>query len=314
MKAERAAEPVDPPVRGLLFFGLALAGAAAGTAAIVWDYTDWSPDQKHVLWTGPFLIWAVLILAQTATWAVAVPILGQVRAGLAHLWEPRLVGAGVLLWLVAILGGFAGAYGPDRGNWHAFEYLDHRTIKITVLSAVGSLVAIYGVLGIFAIYWELKVKLRAGSIGLDYVDDYLMLKGKLELLLLILGSALGLTILTVGAERNVVTAWAKSPCGCDSHFPSEYVLIYGFYFTTLLAFAYAPVQIALAAVARRIRDSIASVDDLTTENLAERYELRQRLEDLLGLNAGTLANFRAGLAILTPLIGSLTGLLLGAGK
>jgi ATP phosphoribosyltransferase len=38
------------------------------------------------------------------------------------------------------------------------------------------------------------------------------------------------------------------------------------------------------------------------------------LDDLLDLELGTLGNLRAGLAILTPLIGSLTGLLIGTGS
>ena len=300
---------------------------------ILWDYEDWSGArdwtnaQEHFLLTGPFLLWATLICSQTAAWAVAWRLLAKERKGLEPLWERRLVVPGLVLWLAAVGGAWAGAWGPAHAHWDSYEYLDHRVIKIGILGLIGATVAMYGVLGIWAVYRRLKQMFDDGGLGLKDVPRYLVLQAKLRLLLLIVGSLLGLTILTVGAERNAVTAWAEPSCPsttplqtfvlgpahCDAHFPAEYMLIYGFFFTVLLAFAYFPAQLALLSVGRRIRDSVASLADLTPVNLVGRRAEREALDELLDLKTGTASSFRAALAVLTPLIGSLTGLLFGTG-
>jgi hypothetical protein len=322
-----AAAHAKPPLRGLWFFALAIGGLSAGAAVILWDHGDWTGDQKDFAWSGPFMLWGALICAQTAAWAVAVPMLAGRRKGLAHLWEKRIVVAGAVLWLFALVGAGIGAYGPDHGDWGSFEYVDHRTIKIGILGAAGSAVAMYGVLGLWAVYRELKEKLGQGGIGLDYLGRYIVLQEKLQALLVIVGSLLGLTIFAVAAERNAVLAWGDPDCPtqtplqkfvfgpahCETHFPPEYMLIYGFFFTTLLAFAYAPAQLALVSAGRRIRDSAAPLDNLAPDAIVERHARREALESLLDLKLGTFGSFRSGLAILTPLLGSLTAVLFGAG-
>jgi hypothetical protein len=328
--AARAAAKADPPLRGLWLFLLAIGGALLGVAVIGLGAWSWTKEQKDFVSTGPFLLWAALICAQTAAWAVAVPLLAGIRRGLDRLWARGIVVAAVFFCFVVLVGVFGGALGPHWAHWDdvqdPYGYLDHRWLRISILGIVGTLVAMYGVLAIWAIYRQLKAMLQRGNLGLGDVDDYLALQDKLQRLLVILGSALGLTILTVGAERNAILAWTARNCptrspvvefvlgkaSCPSRFPPEFMLIYGFFFTALLALAYTPAQLALVSVGRRIRDSVASLEGLNARNLADRRAEREALESLLDLKVGTAASFRSGLAILTPLIGSLTALLFGA--
>jgi hypothetical protein len=329
MAAGQAAEGASPPLRGLWLFLLAVGGAALGVLVIMSGAWEWSQEHKDFVSSGPFLLWGALICTQTAAWGVAVYLFHGLRSDLEHCRERRILVAGGTLWVLVLGGVVAGAFGPQWAHWHSFEYLDDRGARITILGAIGSLVAMYGVTAIWAIYWKLKAMLQAGNLGLDHVHLYLSLQDKLQQLLLIIGSALGLTILTVGAERNAVITWATTPprcasrspletfvlgpVSCDTHFPPEYMLVYGFFFTVLLAVAYAPAQFALADVGRRIRDSAASLDSLTAQNVAGRQAERTALDELLDLKLGTFGSFRAALAILTPLIGSLTGLLFHTG-
>jgi hypothetical protein len=328
--AARAAAKADPPLRGLWLFLLAVGGAFLGVAVIGLGAWSWTKERKDFALSGSFLLWASLICAQTAAWTVAVPLLAGIRRGLDRLWARDIVVAAFFFCLVVLIGVFGGALGPHWAGWDdvkdPYGYLDHRWLRISILGIVGTLVAMYGVLAIWAIYRELKAMLLRGNLGLGDVDDYLALQDKLQLLLVILGGALGLTILAVGAERNAILEWTQRNCptrspvvefvlgtpSCPSHFPPEFMLIYGFFFTALLALAYIPAQLALASVGRRIRDTVASLEGLNAHNLAGRRAKRDALESLLDLKVGTAASFRSGLAILTPLIGSLTALLFGA--
>jgi hypothetical protein len=92
------------------------------------------------------------------------------------------------------------------------------------------------------------------------------------------------------------------------------VLVYGFYFTALLGFAYVPVGLALLDVGRRIRASVAPVADAMAPNadIGAWQEKRSKLGEILDLDLGTATSFRTAIAILTPVLGSLTGLLFKA--
>ena len=246
-------------------------------------------------------------------------MLRRLRLGLEHKWNPRILLTAASLEVVVAAGAIGGAVAPNLADWESFDYLAHRAWKISLLGVVESLAAVYGLVGMWRIYAELRTTLRAGRIGLGHLERYRELQGKLQLLIGVLGATLGLVILAVGAERNAVDAYGKRLCGpggsCDTHFPSEYVLVYGFYFTALLAFAYAPVQLALVTLGRRMREAAAPTADLLKPgaDVAAWQGKRAALDEILDLKTGTASSFRAALAVLTPLIGSLTGLLFGTG-
>lgn len=240
-------------------------------------------------------------------------------------WPTLAMTAGVLAVLAL------GAVGPDVESWRAYDFVPQRSSKIAFLGLLGSMIALYGVVGMWRIYFRAKDGLRKTGEESKDVDGYLALHENLQLFLVILGALLGLTILAAAAERNLVLGYhdkvlcpepnaVRRALGlvpkCESaHFPPEYLLLYGFAFTTLLAFAYLPVQSTLVAYGRRIREAFAPTQCLQEAHADVRawHDKRDALDEILQLKVGAGANFRATIAILTPLVGALTSLLFKAG-
>ena len=174
------------------------------------------------------------------------------------------------------------------------------------LSLVGCAIALYGVLALGRVHYALHhTKIPANS---DGIASYLELRAILQRVLLVEGAIIGAAVLASGALRNAVVAFHDHD---DSKFPRELVLVYGAYFTTLLALLYAPVYIRLLAVGSHIVDGICpSVDPRSTE-WTDVYEKRKKLDELLELQVATSASFKAGIAIAAPLGSSIVGLLIG---
>jgi hypothetical protein len=93
-------------------------------------------------------------------------------------------------------------------------------------------------------------------------------------------------------------------------FAREYVLEYGLFFTGLLAIAYAPSFLAMRRAGLRLRNKTYPMLAPGSANFFERLEERRRLDEFLQTNLSANANFKAGVAILTPLAGSVVSLLL----
>jgi hypothetical protein len=90
------------------------------------------------------------------------------------------------------------------------------------------------------------------------------------------------------------------------------VLLYGAFFTLLLAVLYAPVYRRLLEQGRRLVDAVCPVPEPVSAEWSAAYEKRRKLEELLQLQLTTSASFRAGIAIAAPLGSSIFGLLIGA--
>lgn len=317
------------PLRGSATFLLAFAGAIVGAGIVFIHYSRWGSDSRTFVHGGPFVLWLGLICAQTAVWAVSIPVLLRIGKGLGHGGEARIWASAAAMFLIALSGVLFGAIVPDVRGWDSFGYLPGRPWKISLLGLFGCLVAVYGLFQMWQIYFELKEKRE--DVDLTDLPRYLKLHDKLQQLITLLGGALGLVVLAAAAERNAALAFEKQICpkpdllhrllpqlgggGCDAHFPYEFVLVYGFYFTALLGFAYTPVGLALLDVGRKMRASAAPVSEIFPRSppgapdIAAWNAKRSALDDILDLKAGTATSFRTAVAILTPVIGSLTGLL-----
>jgi hypothetical protein len=58
-----------------------------------------------------------------------------------------------------------------------------------------------------------------------------------------------------------------------------------------------------------LRDGVAPLPEPTSDQLEAQLQKRAALDDLLGLRVSASASFKAGVAILSPLLASLTSLL-----
>jgi hypothetical protein len=94
-------------------------------------------------------------------------------------------------------------------------------------------------------------------------------------------------------------------------FDPKYVALYGLFFTLLLALAFAPSYLALRSAARELREHTLPLPPPTANDFDEVRQKRQTLDELLQTNLTAFGSFKAGIAILSPLAGSLTALILG---
>jgi hypothetical protein len=125
-----------------------------------------------------------------------------------------------------------------------------------------------------------------------------------------LGVILGAAIGSTAAFRNaVVASKGLSGAAAEREFPIEYVLLYGAFFSLLLASFYVPTYLRLQLLARDVIARAIPVRQ-DTKDWEDHLERRQKLETVLKLDTGVMSSLTAGAAILAPLATSLVGLLL----
>jgi hypothetical protein len=275
--------------------------------------------------SGEFRMWVFLIVAQTALWAVAATVLlaPEMRRPLAGLWpEARIpVAASVIATGVPLVSIVAVASLSS-----SIEYpLPAHQWKVFALSLIGAAVALVGVAELALVKFALQHDSPRGGTAED-IKRYLALRTLLQRVLAIEGAIIGAAVLATGALRNAVVAYNPSlakfikynPGFAQTHhlhtsaFPRELVLMYGAFFTLLLALLYAPVYFRLLEVGRANVDRACKAEEPASAAWLPAYEKRKKLEEHLQLEIATSASFRAGVAILTPLAGALVALLLGA--
>jgi hypothetical protein len=287
---------------------LACAGAAAAGTILFADRLDWPSRNVEFARNGSFLLYMFLIVGQVAVWPVAVGWLWSDLRALARGWRRNareLAESLVIVALASWAGLLAAAFGPKVP-----DYLPHHREKLLLISGLGWIAGSVAASGIWLLHGEMKELLAHPVPGPRELEELLALRDRLQRFLAVSGSIIGLAILGAGAERNMISAYTA-----DFHatggFPIEYVLIYGLFFSALLALVYFPTHLTLQALAARLRDRYAPVPDIDADGAwVEEWRRRGLLEDALSMKVGASASFKTGVAILTPLIGSLTGLLL----
>lgn len=150
----------------------------------------------------------------------------------------------------------------------------------------------------------------------DSAQTLLMLRDSLQRTLGIEGTIIGAAVFATAGLRNAVLAYGNTvrahsllyPHTSVPHFPPEDVLIYGAAFSAFLALFWAPIYGRMTTVAARMRDAIAP--PIAPDKSWTDWERRRSVEEYLGLTTAATANFRSTVAILTPLLSALFGLLL----
>ena len=295
---------VDSVSAGLL----ACCGATVAATTLFADRLGWPARDVQFARTGSFLLYAFLIIGQVAIWPVAIAWLWSDLRTLGRGWRRNaheLIESLVILALASWAGLLVAAFGPRIP-----DYLPHHREKLLLISGLGWITGSIAASGIWLLHGEMKELLARPVPGPREFDELLALRAKLQRFLAVSGSIIGLAILGAGAERNMISAYT-SEFHVTGGFPIEYVLIFGLFFSALLALVYFPTHLTLLALAARLRDRYAPVPDFGAGGAwVEEWKRRSLLEDALSMKIGASASFKTGVAILTPLIGSLTGLLL----
>ena len=122
----------------------------------------------------------------------------------------------------------------------------------------------------------------------------------------ILGIVVSLATLATGALRNAVST--ISP---PNSYPPVLVILYGAYFSFIVALVYVPTFTYLNAVGRQIHTLFFDLTVPTDEGWKDWNDKQKAFEDYLQLHVLPFDSLKTGLLILAPLLGSVTSLLIG---
>jgi hypothetical protein len=259
------------------------------------------------------MVWIFLIAAQFSFWSSAVPFQWHGRSTVKHEFQIRF-NTEIAAKLVVAIALFAV---PASLMAHALPatHLPHHHAKSLLVNLLGVVVALVSVEGI----WYVRAALSSrpwnatadagGARAKDDVRSYLVLRDSLQLFITFLGAMIGLATLAKGAARHSFVATGGPP----GDYPPEFVLLYGAYFTGLLALVYIPTYTRLVTVGQTILDTAFpfTSPDVELTKLADWQSHRKSLEELLQLRATALDNLRASVSILAPLASSAISILLG---
>ncbi|MGH3031137.1 MAG: hypothetical protein ACRDNE_10295 [Gaiellaceae bacterium] len=289
---------------------LAVAGALVATAVMFADY-PFPPEETAFIETPAALLWLLSVAAQWMLWFVLVPAL--VTALYAHREgfgsSPVLSVAALALLAVGFL--LPATFGwPDLPLADLPEYpLTYHRAKIGAIYGVGLLVALTPALGLGLVRARLRGLFRQGKPSATQIQRFLELRESMQHFLFLAGAFVFLAMLSVGALRNAILAQDEA---LAADFPPEYVLLFGVYFSLLLALAYMPAYAGYLEVGGRMRDALVGPTPpaVGVAELKTWRDERADLESVLRLDVGVGESFRAGFAVFAPLAGSLVSLLL----
>jgi hypothetical protein len=293
------------------WIALAAVGGGLGAFIILYGYPFPTDTASQTFVRQPsFLLWLFFIITLTALlallagplWLSLRPLQAYFKRGRLDIIMSTILTLALLCVPIPVARLLAPIPTPD---------LQYHSTKIAIILLLALMTVTPGVVGILLVRAGTQAahaELMAEAPPLDFVDmirKHLRLRDTLQQYLAVLGLLVGLVTLTTGALRNVQIASGVS----EEDYPLTVVLIFGLYYTALLALLYAPTYLALGEAGRTLRDRAFPFSSL--DNLAEDTKKRMQLEELLQLNIRTEQSLRAGIAILAPLLTSLVSVFLG---
>jgi hypothetical protein len=303
---------------------LLIVGALLGLFVLRVGSSGWSYYYRHFVHTSAFLLWAGLICAQTGLWVVALVWLFP---SLRRQWSVRsFFSSEVLLSIFAIAAIATAFIVVGQGTNRLPHYIPGHTWRLRTLTIAGLLVGLVAASGIWLVRDRLRKldqrPLSAESEKTAALRLFLICKDDLDRCLGALGAILGLLVLSTAAHRQMVLAYVSSaahhkrpgpegtiwPIHADYGF--QLVLLYGLFFTILVAAVYLPTHLTRIRVGNRIRDAYFPALLPDSPEWISRSASRDQLAGVLAIRDGPLSQFKAVVPIVTPLIAALIGLLL----
>jgi hypothetical protein len=279
----------------LLLIGLG--GFLVGVGILLFGYKGSDVSIKFVDTSG-FAVWAVVIGAQTAYWAV---VSGPLWVDLKAVWRDTSPGhvstLALAATLILILIVFPLVSIARRAPWPLWGH----TGKIQILTIIGGLaVGVPALMGIALVQRQVNDQ-EAGPVDKEDVPAALKARSQILRFLGVAGAVIGLAVLAAGALRKAAVPRFVP----DDRFPAEAVLLYGAFFTGLLLLVYVPAHLALRRLGAKIRhhyyplSQMPAPDDDAFKGWLDK---RTNLETVLQLNVTPSQQLLASLFILAPLI------------
>jgi hypothetical protein len=193
----------------------------------------------------------------------------------------------------------------------AHGHASHHYPKILALTALTLLVTLIDSMTIWLIRGRAEALGRSPTITRSELQTYLRLRSDLEWLLGFLGAVISLALLASAELQHVYLSYNKVFLSYNkkADFGAEGFVLYGLVLSLLVALIYLPTFATLQHTGTRIRDSVEGLPEPGDPMLEARLAKRKALDELLRLQISASASFRMSVAILSPLLGSLTSLL-----
>jgi hypothetical protein len=288
---------------------LLLAALGAGGAVVLLLLGSGStPDSRRFVMSPGFLPWASVIAVQAAFWTVVtVPLWREVIHAYHEAKPARTIWAVpavfVLLLVVLALGS------PARDlDWPLFAH----HVKVWVLTAAAAIAV--GVPAIFGIC-IVQDRVRRDTPRREDVSDIRLAvdaRAQIKRFLGLAGTAIGLAVLASGAlQRAVVPLFIE-----ETLFPSSSVLLYGAFFTAILAAVYLPAHLSLRRLCADLRDAwypLHDMPDPTATDFAAWVDGRKRLDGLTQFDMTFAQQLQAAIFVSIPLLSGILGSLIPKG-
>ena len=284
-----------------------------GVVLLLYPY-DGTDKSKAFSQSLQFPIWVMLVGAQSSLWAVsAVAVFGWLRELKIHFvrnWKTLLLSSALfvlLVWMPYLLAARFLINSPI----YLESPLQYHKAKIVILTAAGTTVALLAGMGLWVVHAALKDTFKDRASGREQISEFLRLRAYTQGFLSVAGAINGVATLSAWALHAAMHAYQAHQHQDEP--PHLHVLLYGAYYSVVLALAYAPTHLALNAVGRQICVNVLPVPSERgswTDWESNRKVLEQLLQPQL---TGKVLLERGG-AIWGPFIGSILSLLLGGQK
>jgi hypothetical protein len=282
---------------------MSLAGAAIGVSVVLFQARS-TPESQQFVDAPQFYVWIFLLGLSTAVMVISVALMLKPLQELKPHWRGHKIEITLSSLLMCLLFVVPLASSvPESGS-----VLVYHRIKMTILLVMGIVVSLQALVGI----WLVNVALRTfqkTETPSKQIASFLRLREHLQRFLVILGTLVSLLTLSTGALRHTLVSARFVE---EADFPVELVLVYGAYFTVLIALSYIPTYTFLIAVGRRICDALFPLSSLEAGSIGQWHSERKSLEALLHIQVGVGKSFGTGIAISAPLISGIISVLLSS--
>lgn len=269
-----------------------------------------APENESFVESAEFEIWRVLLASNLSIWIGSIPL--QTRwfkqahktagSGRRGFWIAFTEFVIVILVIVMVLWMARGDAGPP---------LEHATLRLVIVQTVGIVVSGFSVMGLLIVgnaarthpvSWESPDTTNANRI--------LHFRKFNRRFLALLGGFIGLSVLATGALRDAEVA-------AGIMFPSENVVLYGAFFTALVAALYVPAYAAVESLAMRMLDKAFPIptiglSDYSPGNAVDQMQGREVYSNTLKVGGTAKGNLEGVLLVFTPLLTALFASALGA--
>jgi hypothetical protein len=185
--------------------------------------------------------------------------------------------------------------------------LESIRLRIFLIEFIGFVIgALPMSLGIWLVYLAGRDWIGNTKLSGEAVDDYKRYRNNLQQFLTGLGVLLSLAVLASAAARQAAVDPVKV---MEGRYPTL-LLLFGAYYTALIATVYFPAYGILTSVGHNILNGAFSLPPLDSESWANTYSKRKLLEEMLELKVTGMQRFVATITLLAPFVSSIFSLLL----